>query len=481
MVQRGIPMHFSAFNHYVPDFPEPGDTLVHNTFSGGFVILDADTMEALGRADRGEPLSDDQRALAADPDLRDRDVAIVVEDRAAEEAEYREWFAMQRGKPTFQAIVGVNLACNFDCPYCVQAEVMDGSVMKPQVADATADWVAARALEVGAPAIHLAFVGGEPLLHPERIKRIATRVREAVAPQGVAVTLGLITNGYFLTEEMVVDLVGYGLTDAQVTLDGDETTHHLTRVHKRGENTFRRILDNVVAASKHIKLSINGNYQDDTIAGFEPLLDALAAELPANTKVRFSPALEALASVEGAGYGSCNWSGADHSHMLPLHDAIVSRGFETPAVNSVGPCAFHYEHNYAIDPSGNIYKCPGFLGYPEWAIGDVAAGVDDRYDRMVANDTQSSCGSCSHRPNCAGGCVAAEWVAKGAAEGANCEREYFASVEQDAAIRMFHLATSESAGEAVAKFPAPSRRLPTHQGSVVPGRAVRSALLQVLA
>jgi uncharacterized protein len=473
-------MRLSAFNQYVADFPEAGDTLVHNTFSGGFAVLDAETIDALRAADRGEALTAMQRELSGDPDWRDRDVAIVVESREQEEADYRAWFAKRRAKPRFQAIVGVNLACNFDCPYCVQAEVMDGSVMKPHIADATADWIAERATTVGAEEIHLAFVGGEPLLHPERIERIASRVRAAMSDE-VSLSFGLITNGYFLTDDMVERLLPHGLVNAQVTFDGDETTHHLSRVHKKGENTFRRILDNVSNASRNIRITINGNYQENTVAGFEPLLDELVGQVPSGTKIKFSPALEALASVEGAGYGSCTWSGADHDHMLPLHDAIVRHGFDTIAVNAVGPCAFHDVDNYAIDPSGRIFKCPGFIGYPDWAIGTVDAGLDTKYQRMLAHDTQQTCGSCSHRPNCAGGCVAAEWVAKGSATGTNCERDYFDAVERDAVIRQFHLATSDSPISAADKFPALKREVPDRAAGCSPERAVRTPALRVLA
>src|SRR5690606_10790148 len=176
----------------------------HNTLSGGFAVLDDETLSALRKADAGGELDPRERALASDPDLSDPDVGVVVESREAEEAEFLAWFERRRRRTTsLDALVSINLACNFECPYCSQAEIMNGSVMKPEVADRTGDWLAERALEVGVEAVHLAFCGGEPLLHPERIKRIASRIRERVAPRGLAVTFGLITNGYFLTDEMV--------------------------------------------------------------------------------------------------------------------------------------------------------------------------------------------------------------------------------------------------------------------------------------
>ena len=48
--------------------------------------------------------------------------------------------------------------------------------------------------------------------------------------------VALLHLGYFLTPEMVTRLLPFGLDGAQVTLDGDHTTHSLTRVSKRGES-----------------------------------------------------------------------------------------------------------------------------------------------------------------------------------------------------------------------------------------------------
>src|SRR5690606_33852760 len=335
----------------------------HNTLSGGFAVLDDETLSALRKADAGGELDPRERALASDPDLSDPDVGIVVESREAEEAEFRAWFERRRRRTTsLDALVGINLACNFDCPYCCQAEVMNGSVMKPEVADRTADWIARRALEVGVESVHLAFCGGEPLLHPERIVRIAARVREAVAPAGLPVRFHLITNGYFLSDEMVRELVPHGLTSAQITLDGDASTHCRTRVSKKGEDTFARIFGHAIAASRRIRISINGNYTRETVGGFMPLLEQLAgAGLPRRSRVRFTPALEGLASLDWNGGGMCTWSEADTAMHMTLQDEILRRGFDTAGLAEVGPCELHDHHSFAIDPAGIIYKCPAFL------------------------------------------------------------------------------------------------------------------------
>jgi uncharacterized protein len=404
---------------------------------------------------------------------------VVVESREAEEAEFREWFERRRSRKTrLEVLVSINLACNFECPYCTQAGILDGTVMKPEVADRTADWLARRALESGVGGVHLVFCGGEPLLHPERMVRIATRIRERVIPAGLSFTFMVITNGYFLTEEVVDRLVPLGMVEAEVTIDGDQSTHKLTRVSKKGEDTFVRIFDNVIAASRRTRIYVNGNYTPQTVHGFMPLLGKLSdAGLPAGSQVRFTPAIEGLNSPDWAAGGSmCSWSQADTTLHVALQDEVMRRGFAAGAINAVGPCEFHDHHSFAIDPDGIIYKCPGFLGHPDWGIGHVDRGLEEPlYQRMLRTTPQGSCDGCGHRPNCGGGCLAIEWLRTGKPEGVNCNKPYFERVEEEAVVRGFLLATCDSVSDAVAAFP------PPRQPAQVPTSNRRPAALRVVA
>ncbi len=475
-------MRLSHFNHYVPGYPAPGQTLVHNTFSGAYVVLPDDVIAVLRRADRGDPLEPEEAALAADPELADRDVGLVVVSHEAEEAEFRAWFERRRDHGALDVIVGINLACNFDCNYCCQSQVMDGSVMRPETCDAVGDWLAARAIDRGLPRIHMMFVGGEPLLHPDRIERVVRRVRERIGDRAVEVEIGLITNGWFLDDEMIRRLLPLGLRSAQITVDGDRTTHGRTRVSKRGGDTFQRVFDNLIAASRHIRVSVNGNYQTDTVHGFAPLLRALAAAgLPRGTGIGFSPALASLDAPAGAGSGACTWTGSDTSLQVAFHDEILRLGYSPPPLDRIGPCELHDRDSFAIDPDGRIYKCPGFLGHPEWAIGEAGRGLTDRYDQILrATPVAEPCGGCSHRPSCGGGCVAAAWIQAGATGGVSCERGYFEQHQRDATIRNFLLATSDSREAAVAAFPPPPRSL-SHAAVLAPPGAIRSDALRVVA
>jgi uncharacterized protein len=269
------------------------------------------------------------------------------------------------------------------------------------------------------------------------------------------VRFDVITNGVFLTPELVASWVPLGLHGAKVTLDGDETTHSKTRrSKKRGEDSFATIFANVVAASRSIDIYLNGNYTAENLPGFVPLLEKLvAAGFKKGSRVHFSPALQALGAPPESGAGGCSYATASHQFLIPLADAVRRAGFEPVDDSVVGPCAFNRRHSYSIDPAGEIYKCPAFLGKPEWSVGHVEAGLDPRYDRMVSFNPQSSCGSCAHRPDCGGGCVAAKWIAAGRMEGVGCELQFFDRYKAEFIKRKFVLATSDSVEEALSRLP----------------------------
>lgn len=493
-------MQLSVFNLYVEDFPQPGEVLVHNTLSGAYVVLPRDVLSTLERCagDAGaglariETLALEEQIAALE--LADPDVGVVVASRAAEERAYRDWLDGQRALPDMRAMIAVNRACNFACSYCCQADVMDGSVMTPAVADASAGWLAARAVEVGAQRLHVTFLGGEPLLHPDRIEALASRLRALLGERGVALTIGLITNGLFLDEGMVRRLEPLGLTVAQVTLDGDERTHSRSRISRRGEATFARIFANVMAASRRIRIALNGNYQHDTIAGFGPLIGHLAAaDFGREHSISFTPALAFLGAPVDSGSGQCTWSRSAHGYRVALHDELLRHGYRPHDLHVIGPCAFHHHHMYVVDVDGTLLKCPGFLGHAEWAIGHVAGGLTGRYRELLAIDTSSTCGDCAHRPNCAGGCIANALLRGGepgqpydsSLAGHHCEIDYLQAATTHGLTRAYLLSTTASVAGAMAEFPALPASLPTHGEPVsspdVPAkRGRRSVALHVM-
>lgn len=444
------PVKLSAFNVYLPGFPAAGETLVYNTFSGGSVVLDDEYLERL----RGGAAE-----LAADDELRGDDLGVVVESRAAEEQAFAAWLrGVKEDSRTLSALISTSYACNLACTYCFQEQVMSGKTMTATTADATAAFLGGRLLELKPAQVELVFIGGEPLLHPHLIERIASALKPLCDQHGVRLSFQIVTNGTLLTRSLVERLLPLGLDLVQVTIDGDECSHGITRVDKKGRNTFQATWAAVLACAPLVPVAIQGNYTEANLHGFLPLLERARKDgldprrVP---RIKFKPALAALGTPEDAGIDSCTWSNARPEVQLALGDAVRAFGFQPHDHLELGPCAIHQINHYSIGAEGLVYKCPGFVGKPEWATGSVADGLSERHRQLNRLANTRECGGCTFRPTCAGGCIATQWVASGVPEGVNCERGYFDTVGVDILKRNYFLDTlpADEALAAIAALP----------------------------
>lgn len=461
-------MQLSAFNVYVDSFPEPGETLVYNTWSGGSAVLDDATLaslRALAQEHGSASLGLLVEAGQVDPALCEPDLGLVVESRASEERGFHQWLrATKEDTRSLSAQITTSHACNLACTYCYEEEVMSGRVMSPATADASARFLAERVVENRPERVDLTFIGGEPLLHPRTIERVAAALKPVCDEHGARFGFQIITNGTLLTPELVERLVPLGLDQIQVTLDGDEDSHGRTRIDKKGRNTFMASWQNLLAVAPLVPVCIQGNYTEENLHGFVPLLERARRDgldprrVP---RIKFKPALAALGTPEDAGIDSCTWSASRPEVAVALGDAVRAFGYRTHDQLGLGPCGIHQLHHYSIGPDGLIYKCPGFVGKPEWATGNVETGLTPRHRQLNTLANTRECGSCSFRPTCAGGCIAIEWVATKRPEGINCERGYFDAAAADLLKRNYFLDTLEPDEALAAIAELPRAELPT--------------------
>src|SRR5262245_35464905 len=267
-------VRLSRFNVYVPDFPDPGDTLIYNHLTGGMVPVTQEGMALLRRIDAGEPATEAE--LAEVNELTDPDYGMLVPDAIEDERRFTARMdLMRKNKRHLTVTISTSLACNFGCTYCIQGQVMSGKTMGFETVYLTGKWLVERMRSENVQSVELCFLGGEPLLHPHIVERIVGQVSKAAREDGVRFNFVIITNGYFLDRAMAERLKALGCSWAKVTLDGDETTHDLTRPLKHGKSSFWTIFNNLREASKVLPILLNGNYTEKTLPGFLPLLKKL--------------------------------------------------------------------------------------------------------------------------------------------------------------------------------------------------------------
>lgn len=133
--------------------------------------------------------------------------------------------------------------CNFRCTYCYE----DFAIGRMRAAVANG---VKRLLETRVPtldALALSWFGGEPLLAKALVLDIGAYAHKLCSAHGIHFTAHTTTNGYLLTEPLLIDLLKIAHSQYQITLDGDEEWHDKTRVLANRKPTFEKIWSNLLS------------------------------------------------------------------------------------------------------------------------------------------------------------------------------------------------------------------------------------------
>ncbi|MDI6784194.1 MAG: radical SAM protein [bacterium] len=398
--------------------------LAYNTLTQSVLFLDRTTQETLVN----NPNLANDEILA--PLIEEK---FLVPETVDESELIKTWF--QKNSETTDFInltILTTYACNLACVYCVEEGVIQPIMMDSDTQDAVINWFKTQVTENQVRRVRLCFYGGEPLLNIKAIEVIAKSVCNICKLKGIEFRAELISNGVLLSKETAEKLVDYGISQVKVTIDGDKTQHNRKRPAKNRTDSYQTILDNLIDLPEAIDLIVSGNYDQENSASFPAMLDELKAlELENRIKyISFKPILntnQAQAAV-AAQCASSSLAEADLSAMVSLRNEANQRGFNVPDYLVLGPCEFNEQKSLVIDPVGNFYKCAGFVGRPEFCIGNIETGFNEKYTQFVKVYLPENCITCRYVPICGGGCRYCAQIKYGDYRKVACEEPYFETV-----------------------------------------------------
>jgi uncharacterized protein len=133
--------------------------------------------------------------------------------------------------------------CNFRCTYCYE----DFSIGRMSAATIQGVKRLIDRRVHALASLSVSWFGGEPLLARSVIEDISEHiVRIAADRHDLHVEGDMTTNGYLLDMLALERLCGLGICNFQISLDGPEPFHNLTRVRADGEGSFRRVWRNLI-------------------------------------------------------------------------------------------------------------------------------------------------------------------------------------------------------------------------------------------
>lgn len=340
-------------------------------------------------------------------------------------------------------LIVLNLDCNLSCPYCYEGTQKGKKYMDKFTVERTVAFIEQK-MQNGKN-ISIDFYGGEPLLSYEVIVYFMEKLNQSANKFGVKITYNIVTNGTLLTCEKAESLKKLGLISAKITIDGDEENHNKFRPYKYGLPSFKDILENIKNTSSILKIQLGGNYTKENYKNFPKLLDRLLSEGIGPDKlniVKFDPisAIDKRFSHRdfSSGCVSINEPWIAEASVY-LREEILRRGYNTiPLLPSV--CAVEVKDDLIINFNGDIYKCPAFLGFEEFKIGNVFKEAHFDYKMYDLNFRENrECIECLYLPMCFGGCRYLSYLKTGKI-GIDCKKDFFEStlhrfIQQDIKFR----------------------------------------------
>jgi uncharacterized protein len=356
---------------------------------------------------------------------------MLVEDQKAEQAAMAGIVSRSnRNSTNFKATVVLTLDCNLACPYCFEEGFRDGSAMTDATANLLVAFVTKEKIAQGRD-VEIRFYGGEPLMALPTLKRIARALQAEAAEHGTTFSCSMVSNGTLLDRKMVEELLEFGLTSVQLTLDGPKATHDPQRPFVSGSGSFDAILANIREVYELVTLKLGGNFTRENYREFPRMLDALL-EAGIDPKklypIVFAPILPKSGRGSQHNAAGCCLSTREGwliEAALFLREETLRRGFrvEKPAM---GACMVEFDNDLVVNRDGSLFKCPGFMGWPELSVGTLESGVGDySASHNLSLWQNSECLACPYLPLCFGGCRLLNFMNTGTMDRVECRREFY--------------------------------------------------------
>lgn len=373
------------------------DSLLFNARTGSLIRLDSDRQKQIGEPSE---MPNDLLSFLLSHGFLIGDDIDELELIAAVHESARDY------KDSFSATIELTQACNFKCLYCYQTHTPNH--MKNQVHENVIHYLTNKIRSV--KHLHINWFGGEPLIRLNSLKDMSQRLQAEADICGCSYSQFLTTNGYMITRSVAKELATIGIENVQITLDGNEETHNLLRVHASGEGTYRRVLSAckfVVDNNMELLLRINLNRLN--FQKIDSLLSDLVSNgiTPTNTIIHVTRAVN-HGNLNGAMSSAIFSTEEFAKEWINILQKISMYGFNLPTLAPLAyNCPFDLKYTVMIGSDGGIRHCSS----SDQRIADLTETGDeaDRTDLYpIVKERRPwedlTCRECLYLPMCMGGC-----------------------------------------------------------------------------
>jgi uncharacterized protein len=383
-----------------------GSLIVANSYSGGVLVFDGEEQAVARRVLReGLPREADEPVSKA---LVEH--GFMVPAGANESARLNVLHQSLNDTSSLHLIVMPTEDCNFRCTYCYESFLR--GTMSPKVRRSVKKYLLNTIPRLRV--FQLSWFGGEPLIAFEVVKELTAFARQLCDQYGVEFRSDMTTNGYLLDAAKLDFLAGNGVTQFQITLDGDARTHDETRRLATGAgSTFDVIWENLagIHRSAHpVTVVVRSNVGPENAAGVERLVGEVRREFGDDKRFTFS--MNPIWDYDYAENKVLNLIGSDFEGIAPLRSqsAAATGGCPSGAFGAGSSMCYAGKRNsLVVGSDGTLYKCTVAFDDPRNNVGRILDNGDlaidiDRMGLWIGQDyrTDAGCQKCFYAPACMG-------------------------------------------------------------------------------
>lgn len=251
-----------------------GDLLIANLLNTTFIKVGADyALEIRKLLECGEIEEETARVY---PQLMEKKMLVPISVNEYELANLK-YFQIAFSNDVLDITIIPTDACNFNCPYCYQ-ENRQNQFLDNENVDKILKFLERNARYY--KKVQIQWFGGEPLLMKDMIISFMEKAKSICNKYKVPMLGQMTSNGYLLDLETFQALLKYNVVHYQITVDGNRETHNKQRPHKTENDSFDRIMENLLCIAenekRYYRIALRVNITKDILNNMNEYLDTLA-------------------------------------------------------------------------------------------------------------------------------------------------------------------------------------------------------------
>ena len=321
--------------------------------------------------------------------------------------------SIRRYNKSLWLTIAPTLDCNYSCYYCFEDHYQE--YMTSEEIDAINHLINDKK---DIDFLNITWFGGEPLMAVDKIVEFYQKFDSPIKN----IHTSIITNGYYMTSEVVDMFEKNKFNKVQISIDGIENDYNVIKYSKLDKNCWDTIIENIdyLVTKEQISIVIRVNLQNNDSDNFVEILSYFKNRYPNSKNLFIAPAFLTANRVSEQKNG--NDFLAEKKDKIEFELNMTKKALENESgyrfpfdypSNSFHECAARNENSFGIGPGGLLYKCWENIGNKEETFGILTnegkieitnAILHNRY--LYGEDplSDSECQKCKYFPICVGNC-----------------------------------------------------------------------------